>query len=103
MMRKLESQISSPQSQLEKIDKSLASGKMLLQEYDFQKTRIQKQISECQIKLEDKACKLHEKEQALGRLTKDLEMAGSVIQLFRNHKVDFEPPRISGKVPFVWY
>ena len=34
-----------------------------------------------------------------GRLTKDLEMAGSVIQLFRNHKVDFEPPRISGKVP----
>ena len=103
MMRKLESQISSPQSQLEKIDKSLASGKMLLQEYDFQKTRIQKQISECQIKLEDKACKLHEKEQALGRLTKGLEMAGSAIQPFRNHKVDFEPPRISGKVPFVWY
>lgn len=99
MMRKLESQISSSQSQLEEIDKSLASGKMLLQEYGFQKARIQKQISEYQIKLEDKACKLHEKEQALGRLTKDLEMAGSVIQPLRNHKVDFEPPRISGKVP----
>ena len=75
------------------------SGKMLLREYDFQKARIQKQISEYQIKLEDKACKLHEKEQALDRLTKDLEMAGSVIQPFRNYKVDFEPPRISGKVP----
>lgn len=99
MMRKLESQISSSQSQLEEIDKSLASGKMLLREYDFQKARIQKQISEYQIKLEDKACKLHEKEQALDRLTKDLEMAGSVIQPFRNYKVDFEPPRISGKVP----
>lgn len=99
MMRKLELQISSSQSQLEEIDKSLASGKMLLREYDFQKARIQKQISEYQIKLEDKACKLHEKEQALSRLTKDLEMAGSVIQPFRNHKIDFEPPRISGKVP----
>ena len=99
MMRKLELQISSSQSQLEEIDKSLASGKILLREYDFQKARIQKQISEYQIKLEDKACKLHEKEQALSRLTKDLEMAGSVIQPFRNHKVDFEPPRISGKVP----
>ena len=99
MMRKLESQISSSQSQLEEIDKSLASGKMLLREYDFQKARIQKQISEYQIKLEDKVCKLHEKEQVLGRLTKDLEMAGSVIQPFRNHKIDFEPPRISGKVP----
>ena len=37
MMRKLESQISSSQSQLEEIDKSLASGKMLLREYDFQR------------------------------------------------------------------
>lgn len=46
MMRKLESQISSSQSQLEEIDKSLASGKMLLREYDFQKARIQKQISD---------------------------------------------------------
>lgn len=79
MMRKLELQISSSQLQLEEIDKSLASGKMFLQEYDFQKDRIQKQISEYQIKLEDKACKLHEKEQALGRLTKDFEMTGSVI------------------------
>ena len=46
MMRKLESQISSSQSQLEEIDKSLVSGKMLLQEYDFQKVRIQKQTPE---------------------------------------------------------
>lgn len=61
MMRKLELQISSSQSQLEEIDKSLASGKILLREYDFQKARIQKQISEYQIKLEDKVCKLHEK------------------------------------------
>ena len=55
MMRKLESQISSSQSQLEEIEKSLASGKIALQEDEIQKTRIQKQISECQSKLEDKS------------------------------------------------
>lgn len=99
MMRKLETQISSSQSQLEEIDKSLASGKILLREYDFQKARIQKQISEYQIKLEDKACKLHEKEQELELMTKNIDRIGRVAQPFRNHKIDFEPPRITGKPP----
>ena len=32
-------------------------------------------------------------------MTKDLEKAGSVIQPFRNYKIDFEPPQITTKVP----
>ena len=99
MMRKLESQISSSQSQLEEIEKSLASGKIALQEYEIQKTRIQKQISECQSKLEDKSCKLQEKEQELEQMTKNIDRVGRVAQPFRNHKIDFEPPRITGKPP----
>lgn len=99
MTRRLESQIFRSQSQLEEIEKSLASGKIALQEYEIQKTRIQKQISEYQSKLEDKAGKLQEKEQELERLTRDVTKARSVVQPFRNHKVDFMPPRITEKVP----
>ena len=99
MMRKLESQISSSQSQLEEIEKSLASGKIALQEYEIQKTRIQKQISEYQSKLEDKSGKLQEKEQELEQMTKNIDRVGRVAQPFRNHKIDFEPPRITGKPP----
>ena len=87
------------QSQLEEIEKSLASGKIALQEYEIQKTRIQKQISEYQSKLEYKAGKLQEKEQELEQITKDAAKARSVIQPFRNHKVDFTPPQITEKVP----
>lgn len=71
MIRRLEAQIFRSQSQLEEIEKSLVFGKIALPEYETQKTRIQKQISEYQSKLEDKACKLQEK----------------------------EPPRITGKPP----
>ena len=99
MTRRLEAQIFRSQSQLEEIEKSLASGKIALQEYEIQKTRIQKQISEYQSKLEDKAGKLQEKEQELERLTRDVTKARSVVQPFRNHKVDFMPPRITEKVP----
>ena len=99
MIRRLEAQIFRSQSQLEEIEKSLASGKIALQEYEIQKTRIQKQISEYQSKLEDKAGKLQEKEQELERLTRDVTKARSVVQPFRNHKVDFMPPRITEKVP----
>ncbi len=99
MIRTLESSIFGYQSQLEDINSSLASGKLALKEYETRKSDIEKQISEYQTKLADKAAKLHEKELMLTRLTKDLEMAGSVIKPFRNHKLDFEPPRISGKVP----
>ena len=99
MIRKLESQIFKYQSQLEEIDKSLASGKMALREYESRKAEIQKQISEYQSKLEDKAGKLHVKEQELDRLTRDATNIRSVIQPFRNHKVDFIPPQITEKVP----
>ena len=61
MTRRLEAQLFRSQSQLEEIEKSLASGKIALQEYEIQKTRIQKQISEYQSKLEDKACKLQKR------------------------------------------
>lgn len=65
----------------------------------FKKTRIQKQISEYQSKLEDKAGKLQEKEQELEQMTKNIDRVGRVAQPFRNHKIDFEPPRITGKPP----
>lgn len=99
MIRTLERDILDSRHQLEQMDDKLMLDKMELHEYETQKSKIQKQISEYQCKLEDKAGKLHEKEQALERLTKDLDMVCSVIQPFRNYKVDFEPPRISGKVP----
>ena len=99
MTRRLEAQIFRSQSQLEEIEKSLASGKIALQEYEIQKTRIQKQISEYQTKLEDKSDKLHAKEQELEQLTKDAANARSVIQPFRNYKVDFTPPQITEKPP----
>ena len=99
MTRRLEAQIFRSQSQLEEIEKSLASGKIALQEYEIQKTRIQKQISEYQSKLEDKACKFQEKEQELEQMTKNIDHLGRVAQPFRNHKIDFEPPRITGKPP----
>ena len=99
MIRRLEAQIFRSQSQLEEIEKSLTSGKIALQEYEIQKTRIQKQISEYQSKLEDKACKLQEKEQELEQMTKNIDRVGRVAQPFRNHKIDFEPPRIIGKPP----
>lgn len=99
MIRRLEAQIFRSQSQLEEIEKSLTSGKIALQEYEIQKTRIQKQISEYQSKLEYKAGKLQEKEQELEQLTKDATKIRSVVQPFRNHKVDFSPPQITEKVP----
>ena len=48
---------------------------------------------------EDKSNKLHAKEQELEQITKDAAKARSVIQPFRNHKVDFTPPQITEKVP----
>ena len=48
---------------------------------------------------QNKSNKLHAKEQELEQITKDAAKARSVIQPFRNHKVDFTPPQITGKVP----
>lgn len=97
MIQKLEAQIYNYQTQLEETDKSLASGQIELREYESRKSEILKQISEYQSKLEDKSNKLHEKEQELELLTKDAANARSVIQPFRNYKVDFTAPQITEK------
>lgn len=99
MMRHLESKIYSYNHQLEEAEKELASGRITLDRYEKQKADIQKLIAEYQAKLEDKADKLNEKEQELELLTRDVTKARSVVQPFRNHKVDFMPPRITEKVP----
>ena len=99
MMRNLESRIFSYRLQLEEAEKELASGRITLDRYETQKADIQKLIAEYQVKLEDKADKLHVKEQELEQLTKDAIKARSVVQPFRNHKVDFTSPRITDKVP----
>lgn len=99
MMRNLESRIFSYRLQLEEAEKELASGKITLDRYEAQKADTQKLIAEYQTKLEDKAGKLHAKEQELERLTADATKARSVVQSFRNHKVDFTPPQITEKVP----
>lgn len=99
MMRNLEAKINDYNRQLEKAEKELAFGRMTLERYEEQKTDIRKLIAEYQSMLEDKADKLQEKEQELDRLTRDAAKARSVVQPFRNHKVDFTPPRITEKVP----
>lgn len=99
MMRHLESKIFSYRVQLEETEKELASGRITLDRYEAQKADIQKLITEYQAKLEDKSDKLHAKEQELERLTADAIKARSVVQPFRNHKVDFTPPQITEKVP----
>ena len=99
MMRNLESKIFKYRLQLEEAERELASGKITLDRYESQKADIQKLIAEYQTKLEDKAGKLHAKEQELERLTEDAAKVRSVVQPFRNHKVDFTPPQITEKVP----
>lgn len=99
MIRNLESKVFSYKLQLEKAEKELASGRITLDRYEEQKADIQKLIAEYQAKLEDKADKLHAKEQELERLTADAAKARSVVKSFRNHKLDFTPPRITEKVP----
>ena len=99
MMRNLESKIFKYRLQLEEAERELASGKITLDRYESQKADIQKLIAEYQTKLVDKADKLHAKELELERLTADATKARSVVQPFRNHKVDFTPPQITEKVP----
>ena len=99
MIRKLEREMLAGRNRLKEIDEALASGKITLDRYEAQKADIQKLIIEYQEKLEDKSNKLHAKEQELEQITKDAAKARSVIQPFRNHKVDFTPPQITEKVP----
>ena len=99
MIRNLESKVFSYNQQLEKAEQELVSGRITLDRYKEQKADIQKLIAEYQTKLEDKAGKLHAKEQELERLTEDAAKVRSVVQPFRNHKVDFTQPQITEKVP----
>lgn len=99
MIRKLEREMLAGRNRLKEIDEALASGKITLDRYEAQKADIQKLISEYQAKLNDKAGKLQEKERELEQLTKDATKIRSVVQPFRNYKVDFSPPQITEKVP----
>ena len=99
MIQKLEREMLVGRNRLKEIDEALASGKITLDRYEVQKADIQKLISEYQAKLDDKTDKLQVKEQELEQLTKDASKVRSVIQPFRNHKVDFTPPQITEKVP----
>lgn len=99
MIRKLEREMLAGRTRLKEIDEALASGKITLDKYEAQKADIQKLIAEYQSKLDDKTGKLQVKEQELEQLTKDASKVRSVVQPFRNHKVDFSPPQITEKVP----
>jgi len=99
MIRRLETQILNHKSQLDEVEEKLASGRITLDKYDARKTDLLKLIAEYQTKLEDKAGKLQAKEQELDRMTRDMERVGWIAQPFRNHQIDFDPPRIASKPP----
>lgn len=99
MIRRLETQILNYKSQLDEIEEKLASGRITLDKYDARKAGLLKLIAEYQTKLDDKAGKLQAKEQELDRMTRDMERAGRIAQPFRNHRIDFDPPRITTKPP----
>ena len=99
MIRRLEAQILNYKSQLDEVEEKLASGRITLDKYDARKADLLKLIAEYQTKLEDKAGKLQAKEQELDRMTRDMERVGRIAQPFRNHRIDFDPPRITTKPP----
>ena len=86
-------------NRLKEIDEAVASGKITLDKYEAQKADVLKFIAEYQSKLDDKAGSLQVKERELEQLAKDASKVRSVVQPFRNHKVDFTPPQITEKVP----
>ena len=86
MIRRLEAKIFSYNQQLAKAEQELASGKITLNRYEVQKTDILKLIAEYQAKLEDKACKLQEKEQELEKMTKNIDRVGRVVQPLSRHE-----------------
>lgn len=99
MIRRLEVQILNYKSQLDEVEEKLAFGRITLDKYDARKADLLKLIAEYQMKLDDKAGKLQAKEQELDRMTRDMERVGGIAQPFRNHQIDFDPPRITSKPP----
>ena len=99
MLENLEKQIVERQEQLMRLDIKLNNGKINLKEYEEVKNGLKWQITELQNKVNDKMAALSRKESELAKLTKEVDAVSSVIQPFRNHKVEFDPPRITEKPP----
>lgn len=99
MLENLEKQIVERQEQLMSLDIKLNNGKINLQEYEEVKNGLKWQITELQNKVYDKTVALSRKESELKKLTKEVDAISSVIQPFRNHKIEFDPPRITEKPP----
>lgn len=99
MLANLQTQIEERQKQLENLEGKLRSGKIHLQDYEDERKSLQRQIVDLHNKVYDKMVAIGRKESELEKLTKEVDAVSSVIQPFRNHKVEFDPPRITEKPP----
>lgn len=99
MLANLQAQIEERQKQLEDLDGKLRSGKIHLQDYEDERKSLQRQIVDLHNKVYDKMAAIDRKESELAKLTKEVDAISSVIQPFRNHKIEFDPPRITEKPP----
>lgn len=99
MLANLQAQIEERQKQLEDLEGKLRSGKIHLQDYEDERKSLQRQIVDLHNKVYDKMAAIGRKESELAKLTKEVETVSSVIQPFSNHKIEFDPPRITEKPP----
>lgn len=99
MIRNLQNQVFHYNMDLEKLKKELNSGKLELSEYNKRTTEIKARLTDCQNKLNDKSTMLSSKQEELEKLTKDVERVSVLSQPFKNHSIDFTPPRITEKPP----
>ena len=98
MIENTENELRDKQQQLERLKDALSKGRLDLDEYRIEEERLKRQIREREIQIHDKTVKLHEKKLTLDQISKELESANTVLQPFKNHKIEFHPPQISGKV-----
>ena len=99
MIKNLQNQAFHYTMDLKKLEKALNSGKLELSEYNKKTAEIKSQLADCQDKLNDKSAMLTEKQEELEKLTKDVERVSALSQPFKNHAIDFTPPRITEKPP----
>ena len=99
MLANLQTQIEERQKQLENLDGKLRSGKIHLQDYEDERKSLQRRIVDLHNKIYDKMTAIGRKESELAKLTKEVDAISSVIQPFRNHKIEFDLPRITEKPP----
>jgi len=90
-IRQSEKAIKGLKTMLENLEKQIVERQV--------KNGLKWQITELQNKVNDKMAALGRKESELNKLTKEVDAVSSVIQPFRNHKVEFDPPRITEKPP----